>query len=182
MLVPLLIGLAVVVAVMLIAAALRPSAYRVERNVEIASSAERVFALLSDLRQFAGVIVLFGDPFEKNDPAMSKTVTGSGVGQSYAWSGKKAGEGTMTIEELVPSQRVSVKLVFVKPMASTSQLALGIAQSSAGSRVTWSMAGNHNFLGRVFGLFMNMDKMLAADIEKSLAQLKTVAETTASAS
>ncbi|EPX63919.1 hypothetical protein D187_005052 [Cystobacter fuscus DSM 2262] len=41
---------------------------------------------------------------------------------------------------------------------------------------TWSMAGNHNFLGKAFGLFMNMDKMLGSDLEKGLAQLKTVAE------
>ena len=38
------------------------------------------------------------------------------------------------------------------------------------------MAGNHNFIGKAFGVFMNMDKMLGADLDKSLARLKTVAE------
>jgi len=42
--------------------------------------------------------------------------------------------------------------------------------------VTWSMDGNHNFIGKAFGMFMDMDKMLGNDIEKGLAQLKTVTE------
>ena len=31
-------------------------------------------------------------------------------------------------------------------------------------------------LGKAFGMFMDMDHMLGSDIEKGLAQLKTVAE------
>ncbi|OJT16620.1 hypothetical protein BO221_49260 [Archangium sp. Cb G35] len=42
--------------------------------------------------------------------------------------------------------------------------------------MTWSMDGNHNFIGKAVGMFMDMDNMLGADIEKGLAQLKTVAE------
>jgi hypothetical protein len=38
------------------------------------------------------------------------------------------------------------------------------------------MDGKHNFIGKAFGMFMDMDNMLGADIEKGLAQLKSVAE------
>jgi hypothetical protein len=38
------------------------------------------------------------------------------------------------------------------------------------------MAGDNNFIGKAFSLFMNMDKMIGADFEKGLAQMKTVAE------
>ena len=51
-----------------------------------------------------------------------------------------------------------------------------LARTPAGSLVTWSMAGNHNFLGKVLGMFMDMDKMLGSDIEKGLALLKAAAE------
>ena len=61
-------------------------------------------------------------------------------------------------------------------MASTATCALTIASTPTGSFVTWAMDGNHNFIGKAFGLFMDMDKMLGTDIEKGLAQLKTVAE------
>ena len=51
-----------------------------------------------------------------------------------------------------------------------------ILADAAETFVTWSMDGNHNFIGKAFGMFMDMDKMLGADIEKGLVQLKTVAE------
>jgi hypothetical protein len=61
-------------------------------------------------------------------------------------------------------------------MASTATCALTLAGTPTGSFVTWSMDGKHNFIGKAFGIFMDMDKMLGTDIEKGLAQLKTVAE------
>jgi len=109
---------------------------------------------------------------------MQKTFEGpaAGVGQSYAWSGKEVGKGKMTIEESVPGQKVGMKLEFVEPMESTATCALTLAGTPTGSSVTWSMDGNHNFMGKAFGMFMDMDNMLGTDIEKGLAQLKTVAE------
>jgi Polyketide cyclase / dehydrase and lipid transport len=158
--------------------ATRPSAYHVERKLEVAAPADLVFGVLNDLHQFAGVLVLFGSPWEKLDPNMQKTFEGpaAGVGQSYAWSGNKVGKGKMTIEESVPGQKVGIKLQFVKPMESTATCALTLAGTPTGSFVTWSMDGNHNFIGKAFGMFMDMDNMLGTDIEKGLAQLKTVAE------
>ena len=127
----------------------------------------------------AGVLVLFGSPFDKADPNMQKTIEGPpvGIGQSYAWSGNmQVGKGKMTTEESVPGQKVVIRLEFVKPMKSTATCALTLAGTPTGSLVTWSMDGNHNFMGKAFGMFMNMDNMLGTDIEKGLAQLKTVAE------
>ena len=94
---------------------------------------------------------------------MQKTFAGlaAGVGQSYAWSGhKEVPKGKMTIEESVPGQKVGMKLEFVEPMASTATYALTLAGTPTGSFVTWSMEGNHNFIGKAVGMFMDMDKML----------------------
>ena len=174
-----LIGVAGVLALFVAVVATRPSAYHVERKLEVAAPADLVFGVLNDLHQFAGVLVLFGSPWEKLDPNMQKTFEGpaAGVGQSYAWNGnKEVGKGKMTIEESVPGQKVAMKLEFVEPMTSTATCALTLAGTPTGSFVTWSMDGNHNLVGKAFGMFMNMDNMLGADIEKGLARLKTVAE------
>ena len=179
MLVKVLIGVAGVLVLFAVVVATRPSAYHVERKLEIAAPADLVFGVLNDLHQFAGVMVLFGSPWETIDPHMQKTFAGptAGVGQSYAWNSKKEiGAGTMTIEESVPGRKVGVKLEFVKPMKSTATCALTLAGTPTGSSVTWSMDGNHNFIGKAFGMFMDMDQMLGTDIEKGLARLKTVAE------
>jgi len=179
MLVKILIGAAGVLVLLAVVAATRPSAYRVERRLEVAAPADLVFGVLNDLHQFAGVLVLFGSPWEKADPNMQKTFEGpaAGVGQSVAWSGNmQVGTGKMTIEESVPGQKVRMRLEFVKPMKSTATCALTLAGTPTGSFVMWSMDGNHNFIGKAFGMFMNMDNMLGTDIEKGLARLKTVAE------
>jgi hypothetical protein len=173
-----LIGVAGVLVLFVAVVATRPSAYHVERRLEVAAPADRVFGVLNDLHQFAGVLVLFGTPWETLDPNMQKTFAGpaAGVGQSFAWRGKEVGTGKMTIEESVPGQKVGMTLVFVAPMASTATCALTLAGTPTGSLVTWSMDGNHNFIGKAVGLFMDMDNMLGSDIEKGLARLKTVAE------
>ena len=174
-----LLGVVGVLVLFVAAVATRPSAYHVERKVEVAAPADVVFGVLNDLHQFAGVLVLFGSPWEKRDPNMQKTFEGpaAGVGQSYAWSGSKEfGKGRMTLEESVPGQKVGIKLEFVEPMESTATFALTLAGTPASSVVTWSMDGNHNFMGKALGMFMDMDNMLGTDIEKGLARLKTTAE------
>ena len=179
MLVKILIGVAGVLVLFVAVVATRRSSYHVERKLEVVAPADLVFGVLNDLHQFAGVLVLFGSPWEKADPNMQKTFEGpaAGVGQSVAWSGNmQVGKGRMTIEESVPGQSVGVKLEFVKPMASTATCALTLARTPTGSLVTWSMDGNHNFMGKAFGVFMNMDNMLGTDIEKGLARLKAAAE------
>jgi surface antigen len=174
-----LIGVAGALVLFVAVVATRPSTYHVERKIEVAAPADLVFGVLNDLHRFAGVLVLFGAPLEKVDPTMQKTFEGpaAGVGQSYAWSGNKdVGKGKMTIEESVPGQKVGIKLEFVEPMASTATCTLTLAGTPTGSSVTWSMDGNHNFIGKALGMFMDMDTMLGTDIEKGLALLKTVAE------
>ena len=178
MLVKVLIGVAGVLVLFAAVAATRPSAYHVERTLTVDASADVVFGVLNDLHQFAGVMVLFGDRLISSDPTMEKAFHGppSGVGQSFAWKGKDAGKGKLTIEESVPGRKVDMKLEFVEPMKSTATNAFTLSGAPTGTTVTWAMDGNHNFIGKALGMFMNMDRMLGSDIEKGLAQLKTVAE------
>lgn len=174
-----LIGVAGVVVLFLAVVATRPSAYHVERRLEVAAPTGVVFDVVNDLHQFADVLVLFGSPWMELDLNMQKTIEGpaAGVGQSYAWKSKKeVGTGKLTIEESVPGRKVGMHLEFVKPMRSTATLVLILAGTPTGSLVTWSMDGKHNFIGKAMGLFMNMDRMLGADIEKGLGRLKTVSE------
>lgn len=159
--------------------ATRPSAYHVERALEMAAPPDRVFGVLDDLRRFSGILVLFGKPWDEADPDMRKTFDGpaSGAGQSYAWSGNmQVGKGTMTIAESVLHEKIRIRVEFVKPMKSTPVWSIAIARTPTGSVVTWSMDGHHNFLGKAFGLFMDMDKALGTDIEMGLARLKSASE------
>lgn len=178
MLTYILISLAGLVALLLAVAAARPAAYRVTRSREIAAPPGRVTDVLGDLREFAGILVLFGSPWEESDPGMRKNIVGpAAAGQTYAWeSTKGAGKGVMTLDECVAGQRVGITIAFEKPMKSISTSAFTLAATPAGTAVTWAMSGRHNFLGRLIGLFMNMDAMLGRDIEMGLERLRGVAE------
>ena len=106
MLINILIGVVGGLVVISAVAATRSSAYHIERKLDVAAPADVVFAVLNDLRQFSGVLVMFGSTLEKNDPNMQNVFEGpaAGVGQSWAWSGMIAGQGSLTIESSVPGQ------------------------------------------------------------------------------
>jgi len=168
-----LIGASVVIVVLVVVIALQPATFHVERSVVIAAPRERAFSQVADFHQWAT-----WSPFEKLDPDMKKTYTGapSGVGAIYAWAGNgKAGEGRMTIEESTPS-KIGIKLEFLKPFEATNGATFSFAPTGAGTKVTWAMDGNNNFISKAFHLVMNMDKLIGGDFERGLAAMKANAE------
>ena len=56
-----------------------------------------------------------------------------------------------------------------------------IEASGAGSKVTWWVEGENNFMGKAFGLFMDMDKMIGDTYAEGLANLGKLAKADAEA-
>ena len=162
-----------VIAVLSIAAT-RPATYHVERNLAMSAPPEAVFAVLNDMHRFHE-----WSPWQKLDPTMKDTFDGppTGVGASYSWVGNKdVGEGRMTITEASPPGSLTQKLEFLKPFESTCAVHFTIAPDGEGSRVTWSIDGNNNYVSKVMCMFVSMDAMMGRDFEAGLAKLKQVAE------
>jgi uncharacterized protein YndB with AHSA1/START domain len=154
--------------------ATRPNTFHIERSATIAASSDSVFAKIADFHQWAS-----WSPWEKLDPQMTKSYEGaaSGVGASYHWTGNdQVGEGRMTITEADPGHRVGIKLEFLKPWQATNNCTFALASEASGTRVTWTMDGNNNFMAKAMSTFMNMDRMVGGDFEKGLANLKTLTE------
>ena len=82
----------------------------------------------------------------------------------------------MTIVDAKPAERVGIRLEFIKPFAATNSTEFVFAHSGGATRTTWTLEGRHNFVGKAFAVFNDMDKVIGADFEKGLSQLKTVAE------
>jgi hypothetical protein len=70
----------------------------------------------------------------------------------------------------------------VKPFEGTANSSFTFKPDGNQTAVTWSMEGHHNFIEKAFCLVMNGKKMIGDDLEKGLAQLKTVAESGKAAS
>ena len=84
----------------------------------------------------------------------------------------------MTIEQSSPSAIV-IKLEFLKPFAATNTATFTFTKTAEGTKTTWAMDGNNNFVSKAFHLVMNMDKMIGPDFERGLASMKAAAEATA---
>jgi uncharacterized protein YndB with AHSA1/START domain len=163
------IAVGVIVLAFLGIVALRPSEYRVTRTATIAAPPSAVFPHVNELRKFN-----VWNPWSKLDPATKVTFDGppAGPGAVMAWSGdKNVGEGRMIITESRPNELVRFRLEFLKPFAGTANADFTFTPAANGTTVTWSMAGQNNFVAKAIGLFMNMDTMIGGQFEKGLASL-----------
>jgi len=169
------IGLILVGLIVLIAA--RPAGFRLTRSATVSASPAAVFAEVNDFHRWE-----HWSPWAKLDPAMQTTLEGppAGVGAIYSWTGNsKVGAGRMTLTESRPGELIRICLEFLKPFAATNTTEFTFQASGDRTLVTWSMAGRNNFLAKAFGLFVNVERMVGADFEKGLAQLRTLVETRA---
>jgi hypothetical protein len=170
-----LIAVAVVVvavAGVLVLAAMKPDEFAVARSTTIKAPPSAILPYLVDFHRWQW------SPYEQKDPAMARSYGGapSGVGATYAWEGNRnIGKGAMEITEASPS-KVTVKLDFEKPMEAHNIAEFTLVPNGAGTEVTWSMRGPTPFIGKIFHVFMNMDRMVGDDFTAGLGQLKALAE------
>jgi hypothetical protein len=118
-------------------------------------------------------------PWAKLDPAAKATFEGpsAGTGAIFRWAGnKEVGEGSMTITESRPSDLIRIRLEFLKPFAATNTAEFTFKPEGDQTAVTWSMAGQNNFMSKAICLFMDRDKMVGGKFEEGLAAMKSIAE------
>jgi len=175
MLKKILIGVGALIGVFIAVVAMQPAEFRIVRTATVAAPSAIVFAQVNDFHKWSA-----WSPWAKRDPAMKQTFEGpeAGTGAVYTWEGNsKVGAGRMTLTESRSNEWVRIKLEFLKPFAAVNITDFGFKEvDGKGSMVTWSMEGKNNFLSKAFCLFVNMDKMVGADFEKGLAEMKEIAE------
>lgn len=164
----------VAVAIICIAASMQPAEFKVARDATYNAPPEKVFEQVNDFHKWDA-----WSPWAKIDPAMKTTYSepDSGAGASYSWIGNKdVGEGKMTIAESHPSTHIKVDIDFIAPFAAKNVADFTFNPDGDKTTVTWTMTGQKNFLMKAFGLFVDVDKLVGADFEKGLTQLKPVVE------
>lgn len=152
----------------------RPAEFRVERSIVIAAPAQEIYPRIDDLRQWQA-----WSPWAKLDPAARNSYEGpqAGIGAVARWAGNsQVGEGSMTIVESRAPERVKFRLDFLKPFKSTSTAEFVLVPEAGGTRLTWSMSGRNDLMGKAIGLVMNCDRMIGSQFEKGLADLKALSE------
>jgi uncharacterized protein YndB with AHSA1/START domain len=169
-----LIVIVVAILVLLAYAATRPDDFRVERQASIKAAPEKIFPYINDFHQWAA-----WSPWEKIDPSMKRTFSGpaSGKGTVYNWEGTgKVGAGRMEVLDAPAPGKVLIKLDFIKPFEGHNTTEFTMQAQGDTTQVTWLMFGPAPFISKLMGIFFNMDKMIGADFETGLANLKAAVE------
>lgn len=165
-------ALLLAVAGLLIAAAMQPDSFRVERSREIPATAEQIRPQLTDLREWNE-----WNPWSDLDPNQTVTYSDppSGEGAWYRWEGNDdVGKGRMEITS-VSDGRVAYHLEFIEPFASESEVEMQLEPQGERTRVVWIMSGDNDFVSKLFGVFMDMDEMIGNDFERGLERLEAAA-------
>jgi len=175
MLKKIIIGLAVVFALFAAYVASRPGEFKVTRSGTIAAPPQTVFEHVNDFHKWDA-----WSPWAKLDPNSTATFEGppSGTGASFKWSGNdQVGQGEQKIIESKPGELVRIELHFLKPFEATNDVEFAFQPEAAGgTKVTWTMKGKNNFIGKAISVFMDCDTMVGGMFEQGLANLKKVAE------
>lgn len=150
--------------------------YAVEREVTINKPKQEVFNYVKFLKNQNNYSV-----WAQMDPAMKKDFTGEDatVGFISAWDSQDpdVGKGEQKIIKIAEGERIDYELHFIKPFESTDYAYMTTeAVSENQTKVKWGINGEMKFPMKLMMLFMNMEKMLAPDLEKGLSSLKTIME------
>ena len=117
-------------------------------------------------------------PWSKDDPDMKVTYEGEDgtVGFVSSWESDIVGKGKQEIIS-VTDESVETKLTFYMPWGESSSTGyMHAADTSEGTAVTWGIRGENDFVSRIFGVFMNMDKSVGPMFETGLDSLKALVE------
>lgn len=158
--------------------AMQPGTLHVERSREMAAAPEDVWPHVADYQSFVN-----WNPWKEMEPNAKVEISdpSTGVDAWYTWHGEVTGQGKMTTKSVQPPNLIVQELTFIEPMASVCETRFAIDATAGGSKVTWSFTQELDFMGKAFGLFVDMDAMLGADFDKGLGKLAAVAEADAKA-
>ena len=174
MLLYILLAIVAIIAVVFAIAMTKPATFTVTRTLAIAAPPAKLQPMINDFHAWSA-----WSPWEKLDPAMNRTFSGSasGTGAVYEWTGnKKVGAGRMEVLGEEPARSVKIKLDFITPFEAHNVTTFTFAPGGATTTVRWDMSGPNTLIGKVMSVFVSMDAMIGKDFEAGLANLKRVAE------
>lgn len=173
-----IIGLVLVgiIALVLITGLFVNGKYSVEREVTINKPKQEVFDYVKYLKNQSNFSV-----WAKIDPAMKTEFRGEDatIGFVSAWDSKNpdAGKGEQKIVKIEDGVRIDYELHFIEPFESTDfAYLITEVQSENSTKVKWGFKGEMKYPMNLMMLFMDMEKMLAPDLQNGLNNLKSLLE------
>lgn len=150
--------------------------YAVEREVTINKPKQEIFDYVKYLKNQSNFSV-----WAKIDPGMKTEFRGEDgtVGFVSAWDSKNpdAGKGEQKIVKIDEGNRIDYELHFIEPFESTDFAYMTFEPATENSTtVKWGFNGKMKYPMNLMMLTMDMEKMLAPDLQNGLNNLKVLLE------
>ncbi len=161
-----------IIALVLLAAAVMPGKYLVEKSTIISRPSAEVYNKVANLNHYRD-----WNPWAKMEPEAQTKISGDPmhVGHKYYWKGKKVGEGSLTVRSAMPVRAINFDLEFLKPFKSRAIDAWDFTDVEGGTKVVWRNSGGFPFpVGRLMG--PSITKQLNTQFEEGLRNLKEMCE------
>lgn len=153
----------------------RDGNFNYERSGIINAPAEKIFPYVSDFKKGG-----LWSPYEKIDPNMKKIFSGPDgqAGSVMEFEGNsEAGSGKLELLKVAPYDYVEIKLTLTKPFYGENLIVYSLGRGTEGNtKFTWSMSGNGGFMSKLISLLIDCDKMVGAQFEEGISNLKTLVE------
>ena len=176
MLKKLLLVIGALVAIPLITALFIKQDYKVDTTVVIKQPKEVVFDYIRFLSNQDNYSV-----WASMDPNMQKSSRGidGTVGFVSSWHSDNpdVGTGEQEIKAIVEAQRIDYELRFMAPFAAVSPAYMQTeAISPEQTRVTWGFEGHVPYPMNLMLLFMDVENVIATDLQQGLDNLRLILE------
>ncbi len=150
--------------------------YAVEREVTINKPKRAVYDYVKYLKNQDNFSV-----WAQKDPEMKKSFSGEDgtVGFVSSWESKDkdVGKGEQKIIKMEEGNRIDYELHFIEPFESTDYAYMTTsAVNDSVTSVKWGFNGKMKYPMNLMMLFMDMEKMLAPDLQNGLNNLKAILE------
>jgi uncharacterized protein YndB with AHSA1/START domain len=143
--------------------------WQVTREVELSAPAEVVFPYVNELEGWDRWV-----PWDHVDDTWSGPSAGAGA--SRRWDDPQWGQGEWTLTESDPPRRVAYE-VRVEGGSLVTRGEITVERvGSGGSRLAWTENGDFGWNPFLSYMALGMDRMQGREMEKNLAQLKTLVE------
>jgi hypothetical protein len=167
-----IIVIVLLVAIPLITALFVDGQYAVEREVTINKPKDVVFDYIKMLKNQDNYSV-----WAKMDPAMKKSFSGTDgtVGFISAWESdnQDVGKGEQEIKAIKDGERIDFEIRFMEPFEATDNSYMATEElDSALVKVKWGFNGEMAYPMNIMMLFMDMEEMIAGDLQTGLDNLK----------
>ena len=156
----------------------RPAEFKYVRSAVIQATPEKIFPYLSQFKRANAWL-----PYNKKDPHTKYTYSGAteGVGQIMEFAGNpEVGKGRLEMLKVVSNSLVEIKLTMLEPIQGENIIQyLLTPEAPSETRFKWTLTGSGGFISKLMGVLIDCEKMVAADFEKGIQDLKILVNSAA---